>query len=244
MNCPNCSYKAVKNGKYALKDGVSIQTYRCKFCSKCFSERSATLKEILNTKHSTAKALNFPEENLMLLHEQVESLKQLLHNEHQITEQYRQELTYANHELNLMNRELTTLSISSLELLKIDKAKKLTKIILRSKKFTSESLAQLLTAIYSFEVKPHELEPAREPRLESIPSKKNETRRLSENYHKIRDEFNELKVRYDEVCHSFISFKAHFVNWKSQRSVAKKTYYTNEFSTELIEKSTLPNTQS
>lgn len=212
MNCPDCSYKAVKNGKYIRKDGVSIQTYRCQFCSKCFNKRSTTPKEILYAKHSTAKALNFPLENLMLLHEQVESLKQLLHNERQLTEQYRQELNYANHELNLMNRELTALSISSLEMLEIDEAKKLTKIILRSKKFTSESLAQLLTTIYNFEVKPHELEPIREPKIESMPSKKHEIRRLSENYHKIRDEFNKFKARYNKVHHQFISFKAHFVD--------------------------------
>lgn len=43
MQCPRCqSQSAIKNGKYSLQDGSLIQHYRCKACSKRFSEKTGT----------------------------------------------------------------------------------------------------------------------------------------------------------------------------------------------------------
>jgi len=43
MQCPHCqSQSAIKNGKYSLQDGSLIQHYRCKACTKRFSEKTGT----------------------------------------------------------------------------------------------------------------------------------------------------------------------------------------------------------
>ena len=43
MQCPHCkSQSVVKNGKYSLRDGTTIQHYLCKDCSKRFSDKTGT----------------------------------------------------------------------------------------------------------------------------------------------------------------------------------------------------------
>lgn len=43
MQCPHCkSQSVVKNGKYFLRDGTTIQHYLCKDCSKRFSDKTGT----------------------------------------------------------------------------------------------------------------------------------------------------------------------------------------------------------
>lgn len=43
MHCPKCqSEQVVKRGFDTLKDGTSIQRYRCKACHKRFNERTGT----------------------------------------------------------------------------------------------------------------------------------------------------------------------------------------------------------
>ena len=89
------------------------------------------------------------EDTVDLLCEQLETLNQLLEWKQLELDQIKQELNYTNKELcAALNREWLTL----------DEAKELVKKILVSKKPHSQSLAKLLSTIYSSTVKASELE--------------------------------------------------------------------------------------
>lgn len=111
----------------------------------------------LDTKNPRVKLLSESEDEVEILREQVERQKQQLRYALQLTEEYRQELELTEHELMLVQQELSTLLMSSVKL-ELDEAKELAKTILKSNKSASESLAELLSVIYGCEVKPEELE--------------------------------------------------------------------------------------
>ena len=92
-----------------------------------------------------------------LWREQAELLKQELQDERQRLEEYHQELLCANSEISVINKELQDLR--RLEKLQIDEAKRVAQNILSSQKSTSESLAELLSAIYDVSVTAVQLEP-------------------------------------------------------------------------------------
>lgn len=92
-----------------------------------------------------------------ILREQMESLKQELEDKKQLVEIYRQELLEANSEITNLNCELH--DIFTLENSKLDTAKRLARNILRSRRFTSESLAELISAMCCVVVTAEELEP-------------------------------------------------------------------------------------
>jgi predicted RNase H-like nuclease (RuvC/YqgF family) len=91
-----------------------------------------------------------------ILREQVESLKQELEYKEQLIEIYRQELLEANSEIENLNFELHDLF--TLENFKLDHAKQLARNILRSRRFTSESLAKLISAMCCVVVTADELD--------------------------------------------------------------------------------------
>ena len=91
-----------------------------------------------------------------ILREQVESLKQEREYKEQVIEIYRQELLEANSEIDNLNDELQ--HIFTVENLKLDTAKRLARNILRSRRFTSESLAKLMSAMCSVVVTADELD--------------------------------------------------------------------------------------
>lgn len=109
-------------------------------------ERGFNADEVLEHEHTVE-----------LLREQVETLKQELQYEREIVKEYHQELLCTNLEMSTINRELQELR--RLERLKLDEAKRLAQNILANHKSTSESLAELLSAIFDFLVTADQLEP-------------------------------------------------------------------------------------
>lgn len=97
------------------------------------------------------------EQEAEICREQLETLKQELEYEHQRAEGYYQELVYANSEIETLNSEL--LGEFSVKRVKLAQAKQLARNILSSRQFTSNSLAELLSAIYDVKVTADELEP-------------------------------------------------------------------------------------
>ena len=90
------------------------------------------------------------------LGEQVETLHQELQYERQIVEEYYQELLRTNYEMSVINSELQ--EKYRFDKLKLDEAKRLAQNILSTQKSTSESLAELLSAIYKVSVTADQLE--------------------------------------------------------------------------------------
>ena len=97
------------------------------------------------------------EQEAEICREQLKTLKQELEYERQRAEEYYQELLYANSEIETLNREL--LGEFSVKRVKLAQAKQLARNILSSRQFTSNSLAELLSAIYDVKVTADELEP-------------------------------------------------------------------------------------
>jgi hypothetical protein len=91
-----------------------------------------------------------------ILREQVESLKQELKEKDRLIELYRQEQLQANSEIDNLNWELQ--DIFAIENLKLDTAKRLALNILRCRRFTSESLAKLISAMSCVVVTAEELD--------------------------------------------------------------------------------------
>ena len=97
------------------------------------------------------------EQESEILREQIDTLQQELQKEYQLGEEYRQELQHVHSEMFLLNQELQhTFSIERLEL---DEAKQFAQKILSTRQLTSESFAQLLSAIYGVVVTADHLEP-------------------------------------------------------------------------------------
>lgn len=90
------------------------------------------------------------EQTAEFLGEQVETLQQELQSERQLVEEYHQELLQTNYEMSVINRELQ--DKCKFKKLKLDEAKLLALNILSTQKSTSESLADLLSAIYRVSV--------------------------------------------------------------------------------------------
>jgi chromosome segregation ATPase len=89
------------------------------------------------------------EDAVELLQEQVESLKQELHYKELELQQIQQELIFTNQEL---------CAVLTVKQLTLNEAKELAKNILASQNITSESLCELLSAIYGTPVKADELQ--------------------------------------------------------------------------------------
>jgi predicted nucleic acid-binding Zn-ribbon protein len=91
-----------------------------------------------------------------ILREQVESLKQELERKEQFIERYQQELLKATSEIDNLNSELQ--DIFTLENLKLDTAKRLARNMLRNRRFTSASLAKLISTMCCVGVTADELD--------------------------------------------------------------------------------------
>ncbi|HEY9666399.1 MAG TPA: hypothetical protein V6C91_06315 [Coleofasciculaceae cyanobacterium] len=151
-------------------------------------------------------------EELELLREQAESLKQALRHECQITNDYIEELAHTNKEVELMNKEICELIASNT--LPIDEVKKLAESIVAKNKSVSESIGELLSAIYrspvelqKFEqvapsrstIKIHELKAEAEKIRAKSAQVKVRASQLAIDCYKITSRSCELMVRSDEI---------------------------------------------
>lgn len=125
-------------------------TERKVFCAA--REESQLQKQVI----ISAYELLTLEQEAEICREQLKTLKQELEYERQRAEEYYQELLYANSEIETLNSELLgEFSVN----VKLAQAKQLARNILSSRQFTSNSLAELLSAIYGVKVTADELEP-------------------------------------------------------------------------------------
>ena len=127
MNCPYCAHTAIKDEQYCCQDHTNFQPYHCNFCGKSFNEHTATLAARLDTQNSREPLLSNRDE-AEILREQVESLKQELCDQIQLTDKYRQKVGLTEHELALVQGELSTLLMSSVRL-ELAQAKELAQTI-------------------------------------------------------------------------------------------------------------------
>ena len=118
-------------------------------------EKTWTTRELKESSDLDADEIQKLEDTVELLSEQIESLKQLLRCECEVTEVYRQELRDTERELRYTNSELQTACM--LETLGLDEAKEVASSIVKSNKSVGESLAKLLSAIYNSPVKTSDL---------------------------------------------------------------------------------------
>lgn len=95
------------------------------------------------------------EDTVELLNEQIESLKQQLRYQWELTEVYSQQLRETERELRYTNSELHAACL--LQTLGFDEAKEVASSIVKSNKSVGESLAKLLSAIYN-PAKPSDLD--------------------------------------------------------------------------------------
>ncbi len=147
-----------------------------------------------------SKILNL-EEEIQCVREQLETINQMLYDQCEIIEQY-------EHEFKSRNNEL--FNALRLEQLELDEAKELAKLIVKSENPATESIAELLSAIYGKLVKAEELE----HKNSSIPKmcfKDDIDNRIVANSKQIRAELKELNTRYNELGTKFVSFKACFM---------------------------------
>ncbi len=108
MNCPYWAHRAIKDEQYCYQDDTDLQSYDCKFCLNS-NESAATLATRLDTQNSREQLLSKFRDEAEILREQVESLKQELYDQVQLTEKYRQEVELTEQELALVQGELCTL---------------------------------------------------------------------------------------------------------------------------------------
>lgn len=138
--------------------------------------------------------------------ELVESLKLKLRYQEQELQEAEQELVYTN-------RDLCNALI--LEGVCLETAKELAKTILKSKKSVSESLAELLTAIYGSSVRSEELEQIDNSNI-TMPLKSSDANRIVTNSKELGKRSKQLQVHYIKLGSQFISFKASRIKFKAR----------------------------
>ena len=97
------------------------------------------------------------EEDLELLREQVDSLKQLLRHENEVTNYYIEELAQTKQELEWMNEELNNITASKIQL--VDEAEEFAQSSVENKESFTDSPGELSSAIDGSSVKVNEFEP-------------------------------------------------------------------------------------
>ncbi len=108
------------------------------------------------------------ESEILLLHKQLEILKQELYCECELAQVYVRELNRTGRELGQIKNELS--NVLALQRLGLNQAKELAKSIVQSNTSVSESLAHLLGAIYNSTVNPGELARTEKPSLTIKPA--------------------------------------------------------------------------
>jgi uncharacterized protein (DUF3084 family) len=103
------------------------------------------------------------EEEIELLREQIESLKREQQNGYDLTHACLQELEDTNKEVELMNQEI--LNLINSQRLPIEQAKQWAKSIIKNNVPISESLSEILSAIYGYPVNLNESESIKSSRF-------------------------------------------------------------------------------
>ncbi len=140
------------------------------------------------------------EEELELLREQVDSLKQLLRHENQVTNYYRQELAQTKQELEWMNEELNNLVASNTQ--SVDEAEEFAHSRVENKKSVSESIAELGSGIDGSPLKVNDSKPIDG----SIVRSKSDN--LVAQSHKIKAQSHKIMARSSQIAIKFENITA------------------------------------
>ena len=138
------------------------------------------------------------EEELELLREQVDSLKQLLRHENQVTNYYRQELAQTKQELEWMNEELNNLVASNTQ--SVDEAEEFAHSRVENKKSVSESIAELGSGI---DGSPLKVNDSRLIDGSIVRSKSHnvvaQSRKIKAQSHKIRARSSQIAIKFENL---------------------------------------------
>lgn len=184
-----------------------------------------------NTKRQKAEQTTTDDERLLvaenqieLLREQMEFWREQIENLNQELRHKEQQLQATEQELNYTNKELS--SALMLERINQVEAKKFSKIILKSNKSASQSLAELLSAIYGSQVQPEELEQIDDT---SIPLKTVDNNEMINSSKQVTAKSKALKNRHKELGYKFVMLQAtsYLLHEKVAELIAKSREVTN-----------------
>lgn len=151
--------------------------------------------------------INLLREQLEFSRELTESLKLESRYKDRQLQEVEQELKYTNHDL------CTALM---LEQVCFEEAKELAKTILKSKKPVSQSLAELLSAIYGSTVKIEEVEQIDRSSITIMPLKSAEANMTVTNSRNLKERSEKLSVQYKEIGFRFVGFQGRFLGFKAR----------------------------
>lgn len=149
-----------------------------------------------------------------LLREQIEFAREVLESQDEYLRQKEEELQDVKRELEITNNDLSKALVSPR--INFEEAKAVAKIILKNEQSTSESLAELLTAIYSKNISWEELE-QKELLNSTKKTMNNEVAdRLFAKSMELREHSKEVQTRYQELGYKFVAFRAHLSKIREQ----------------------------
>lgn len=142
-------------------------------------------------------------EQIELLHEQIEFWRKLVESLNLELHDKEQQLQAIEQELNYTNKELC--SALMFERVNLAEAKELSKTILKNNKSASQSLADVLSAIYGSQVQPEELEQIDNT---SMPLKTADANVIINNLRQIRANSKAIKAQFNELGSQFVMLQA------------------------------------
>lgn len=163
------------------------------------------------------------EEEIELLHEQVESLKREQQNAYELTHECLQEVEDTNKELELMNQEI--LNLINSQRLPIEQAKQWAKNIIENNASLSESLSELLSAIYGYPVNLNESEKIKSSSFRSeVDNFKVQSREIKAKSEQIITHSTKIRARSCEITACSQKVKAHAREMRNQLDSEKVSH--------------------
>ncbi|NMG07720.1 hypothetical protein [Brasilonema sp. UFV-L1] len=156
------------------------------------------------------------------LHQLMENQNQYLHHNKQELQEIEQELTATTHQLH------TIFSKECLPRLTLSEAKEQASIILKDEKSLTESLAELLGAIYSVPVKLEELK-----EIEELSMRRNDLattvdHEIIAKSKKLRTHSKQLHAQYNELGCRLVALKASLIKFREQWTQFRKIQEQNK----------------
>ncbi|MBP5976359.1 hypothetical protein HW132_27425 [Brasilonema sp. CT11] len=161
--------------------------------------------------------------DIEFLRSQVECLPKLMENQNQYLHHKKQELQEIEQELTATNHELHTIfSKECLPRLTLSEAKEQASIILKSDKSLSESLAELLGAIYGVPVKLEKLKEIEELSLRTNDLATSVDNEIVAKSKEVRARSKQLKAQYNELGCRLVALKASLRKFQEQCTQFRK----------------------
>lgn len=161
--------------------------------------------------------------DIEFLRSEVECLPNLMENQNQYLHHKKQELQEIEQELTATNHELHTIfSKECLARLTLSEAKEQASIILKSEKSLSESLAELLGAIYGVPVKLEELKEIEELSMKTNDLATSVDNEIVAKSNKFRTHSKQFQAQYNELGCRLVALKASLTKLREQCTEFRK----------------------